>query len=425
MLWLGAAPALAQDPAPPGERIDRVVAVAGDSVVLESDIELALLQMSAQSGRPLPEDPDALEQLRRQAVQQEVEQLLLVQAARRDSIVVGDDEVQSRVDQYMQQQRRSFGGEQAFNQALRGSGMTLEGYRAMLSEQIRSNAVIEMYLSQVQRTRSPPPVTEDEIREYFESRKAELGERPATIAFSQVVVAPRPADSTRTAARARAEYLLAQLRGGAEFADVARRHSDDPGSSDRGGDLGWFRPAEMVPAFADAVRALRPGQLSGIVESRHGFHIIRLERVRAGERQARHILVRPAITDADRERARALADSLATRARAGEPMDSLIDRYGDPTEQSRVDPIPRDQLPPTYTNALMDAGPDDVVGPIELPGADGSAKWAIVKISELTEAGEYSLDDLRDQIRRTLERQLLIDEIIAELRERTYVDIRL
>lgn len=425
MLLLGAAPVLAQDPAPPGERIDRVVAVVGDSAVLQSDIELALVQLAAQSGRPLPEDPNALEQLRREALQQQIEELLLIQAADQDSVVVGDSEVETRVEQYVQQQRQAFGSEQAFTNALRGSGMTVEGYREMLSQQIRTNAVIERYLAQAQRMRTPPPVTEDEIREYFEARRGELDDRPTTIRFSQVVVAPQPSDSARAEARSLARDILVRLRDGAEFDRLARQYSDDPGSRDRGGDLGWFRPAQMVPAFADAVRALRPGQTSGIVESRLGLHIIRLDRIRAAERRARHILIQPEITDADRQRARALADSLIERARAGEPMDTLIERYGDPAEQGTIGPTPRDQLPQPYANALSDVQGGDVVGPVELTGGDGPTKWAVIRVSELTESGEYTLDDVRSQIRQTLERQKLIEELIGELRGRTHIDIRL
>src|SRR5690606_7857965 len=143
--------------------------------------------------------------------------------------------------------------------------------------------------------RRPPPVTEDEVRAYFEAQKEMLGRRPASLTFEQVVVAPRPSDSARTAARERALEILRELREGADFAALARRHSNDPGTREQGGDLGWFRRGDMVPQFDSAAFALRPGELSGVVESAFGFHIIRVDRVRGAERQARHILIRPAL----------------------------------------------------------------------------------------------------------------------------------
>lgn len=425
MTWAGSAPALAQDPAPPGEPLDRVVAVVGDSAILQSDIELALVQMAAQSGRELPEDPTVLERLRQQALQQEIEQLLLIQAADQDSVVVADAEIEARVDEYMGQQRRSFGSETAFHQAIRSSGTTVEGFRETIEQEIRANAIIQRYMARVQQRRSAPPVTEEEIRRFFDEQRDQLGERPATIAFSQVVVAPKPADSAHQAALDLARDLLSQLRDGADFGRLARQYSDDPGSSNQGGDLGWFRPERMVPAFADAVRSLRPGQTSGVVESTFGFHIIRLEKVRSAERQARHILIQPEITDADRQRAHALADSLVAAAQAGAPMDSLMEAHGDPTEQASVGPAQRDALPAPYGTALAGAGEGDVIGPVELSDGQGGSKWAVVRVTDVTEAGEYTLDDVRGRIRDNLQQQKLIDELLEELREKMYVDIRI
>lgn len=420
-----AAPVVAQQPStPPEALIDRVIAVVGDSVVLSSQVDEQLLRLAA-SGQQLPQDSDALNQLRRQMLEPLVNQLLLVQAAERDSVTVASDAVQAQVDVELQRRRRAVGGAAAFQAALRESGLTESQFRRILTEDLHQTMLIQQYLQKVQQERRPPPVTVEEMRAFFQARQSEMGERPATIAFRQVIVAPEPTDSARAAARARADSLLTLLQNGADFAELARRNSDDPGSAERGGELGWFRPGQMVPEFEMAAYTLRPGQLSGVVETSFGFHIIKLEKVKGPERQARHILITPAIPPFAEDTARARAEEVARLAREGVSMDTLRARFGAEEEEYRVGPALRDQLPDPYSAELADASEGDVVGPFPVEGR-GQTRFAVVKVTEIRDAGEYSLEDdqVRTQIRQQLERQKLLDELISELRQRTYVDIR-
>lgn len=419
-------PAVAQAPADTGrappELVDGIVAVVGDSVVLRSEVDEQLLEL-ARSGQPLPEDPSALDGLRRQILQGLVEELVLLHAAARDSIEVPQQQVDELVEQDMARRERAFGGRRQLEQALQQQRLTVAEYRGLLADRFRRREMIQTYLAQ-QRSRPTPPVTEDEVRAYFEEQRQRFGERPATIGFKQVVVTPEPADSARAAARAEIEDIQRQLREGEEFETLARRHSDDASNREQGGDLGWFRQGRMVEAFDRTVFALRPGQVSGIVETPFGFHLIKLERVRGAERQARHILVQPAMTDEDIGRAELTAQLVVEELRDGTPVDSLIEAYGDPTEQAEVSGFRRDQLPPPYDQVLADAGEGDVIGPIRLE-AGGAPKFAVVRVEQVAGAGEVSFDDVRVPLRRELQQQKMVEELVAELRRRTYVDIRI
>jgi peptidyl-prolyl cis-trans isomerase SurA len=427
-LGLSASAAIAQEPAPTREIVDRVIAVVGDSAILKTDLDEEVFRILSSSGqRQLPEDAAAREQLYREALDSRVNELLLLLAAKRDSIVVGDDEVQRQVDQQIAQQRRAFGSELAFEQALRAQGLTLAGYRSEMVRQVRIQGMIEGYLGQVRRERRPPPLTDAKVKKYFDEQKDGLGERPATIDLQLVIIAPRAGDSARTAARTQAEELLERIRGGEDFAQLAKRFSQDPGSKELGGDLGWFRENQMVKEFSNVAFSLPPGAVSGVVETSFGFHIIKVEKTKGAERQARHILIVPNLDQIDQERTRATAEEVLEKLRAGAPIDSLVTTYGDPSdsEQGKVGPFPKERLPAPFDEVLADAATGDLVGPFALPGPRGD-RWAVVKVTKVTEQGPYRWEDpvVRTQFRQQLEQQLLMDELVRELKERTFVELR-
>lgn len=404
--------------------VDRVAAVVGDSAILVSQVEEQIARRRA-VGEAVPTDRQALERLRRQELQSLINELVMIQAAQRDSIVVAPSDVQAQVEATLAQQERSFGGRAAFEAALQSEGMTLEEYRATVAQGVRRAGIRQQFEASLQRDRRPPSVTNAEIRAFFEARRDEIGSRPATIEFVQIVVTPEPADSAREAALAEAQAALEDLRGGGDFATVARRYSDDPGTRERGGDLGWFRRGRMVPEFERAAFAMRPGQTSGVVETPFGFHIIKVDRVKGPERLVRHILIRPTLTEEDRAQTRVRAEEVASKLRAGAPVDSLIDAVHDPVEPPRVGPALQDSLPEPYRTELRGASSGEVVGPFRVPGAEDA--FAVVKVSDVTEAGEYSIEDeaMRMQIRQFLQREKLMREVLDELRDRTYIDIRL
>ncbi|MEX0911924.1 MAG: peptidylprolyl isomerase [Gemmatimonadota bacterium] len=402
------------------ELVDRVVAVVGDTTLLQSDVQAQLNQMQA-SGQ-LPDDPIAREQVAQEVMQARVDELILIEAARDAELSVPDDAVIQQVDQQLQEVQDRFGSAVAFETALAESGLTRSRYRQTLIEQGRDQQMSQEFLRMRLANRTRPLIDEDEIEAFFEERRESLGERPATVSFEQVVIAPKPSEEARAAAIATGEEVLQELAGGADFEVLARRFSNDEGTAEHGGDLGWFRPGRMVAEFEQVAFSLRPGQTSGLVETDFGFHIIRVERARGAERQARHILIRAEVTERDIQIARERADSVVQAVQEGASLTELAARYNDTDDMRTVSRTALDGLPPGYAGSLAEAAEGELVGPIELPDPRGN-RWAVIRLTERTSAGQYTLDDVRDLIRQNLQEQKMREQLLEELRQQIYVNV--
>jgi peptidyl-prolyl cis-trans isomerase SurA len=412
--------AVAQDPS---DLVDRIIAIVGDTAVLQSDLQEFVFRLQAQGVR-VPEDPRQLEEFLRQALDQKVNEVLFVIHAERAGITVTEAELNEIVDDRLAQVSRQFSSQLEFEQVLAREGVTAAEYRIRVSEQVRAEMLANRYLQTQVSGMQPVPVSEDEILAQFEAQKQALGTKPATVTLKQVVINAESSGDARLLAKEEVARALSRANAGEDFARLAREYSDDPGTRDRGGELGWVGKGELVKEFEDALYAMDVGDVSGIVETPFGFHIIKLERIRGDERSARHILIRPEMTDQDTAAAHQLAEEVAGMLEAGAEIDSLIARYGDPNELSSLTNYAQDRLPPEYQQALEGAQVGDVVGPLQLSIPGLPSKWIVAKLSAVEAGGEWALDDVRESIRQQIQQERMLRRVVDDLRESTYIEIR-
>lgn len=423
---IAAAPLVAQQPAARSDLVGHIVAIVGDSAVLNFDIQEGILAREAVLRRPIPPGSPEYEQAAREILDMRISDLLIIQAAVRDTTIkVLEDQIERRVQQKIEEDQRQTGGPAGLEQALRESGLTLVSYRERLSAQYRKQALMEQYIGRSLRDRRPPPVTERELREIYDEMSDQFGERPATVTFQQVLVRTEPSEAALAEARARADSIFARIRAGENFEQLARLHSDDP-SRENGGDLGWSRRSEWVREFSNVAFSLRPGQVSFPVRTQFGYHLIKAERSRGAEMHLRHILFRPALTDDDAFRARARADTVAERLRAGADAATLAREFGDPDAPVRVGPSEHAPIQQRFGIDPAETTPGQVLGPVAVGDDDVASEFLVLRILEVEEARPWSVDDpvLRERLLQEYQNQKLTMEIVEDLRRSTYVEIR-
>jgi peptidyl-prolyl cis-trans isomerase C len=182
----------------------------------------------------------------------------------------------AQVDEQIAAIRAQFKSEEEFDQMLVQRGFDRDRLRREVAQSLTVNRwVSESVVPGIQ-------VTEDEARRFFTDNSAQMVE-PERVKVRHVLiaVAPEATPEQKTAARTEAEQVRARIAGGADFATVAKESSDDAGSKEQGGELGWLARGRSVPAFERAAFELEPGKLSQPVETRFGFHVLEVEEKRA------------------------------------------------------------------------------------------------------------------------------------------------
>jgi peptidyl-prolyl cis-trans isomerase SurA len=409
--------------------LDRVVAVVGDQVILCSDLLVELNRERSETREPLPSDPDSLLALEQEILGKIVDAEVLVQKATADKVEVDDLDVNRQVDEFVQRVRKNFKTDREMSDALAQSGFgSVEEWRKEQLRSFRRNELQRGLIEKLRKDGKMPTinVTEAEVNEAFEREKDRLPKRPPSVGFRQIVVRPFPSDSSLRAARAKIDSLYAEIERTKDFESVAKRESQDPGSKEIGGDLGWNRRGTMVPEFDYVMFQLRPGLVSTPVLTRYGFHLIRVDRVQPAEVKARHILIMPTVDSSRVEEARVRADSVLTAWKGGANFDTLASRFSDePTHVRTMPETRREDMLPEYKTAIEGKKVGDFVGPFSIGNTGVGTEWVIMQLTLVRDGGDVSLSDIKDRVRDQLAQEKAQRRAIDTIKKGTYVAVRL
>lgn len=304
--------------------IDKVVATVGGEIVLLSEVQ-EQVSYARQQQPNLPDDYPCA------ALQNIIISKLLVNQAKLDSIEVKDEEVETQLNARVDRLMTYFNqDEKALEEYY---GQSINDMKNQLREDMRSQLLAERMQAQVT---GKATVTPSEVQVFFNNiPKDSLPYFNSEVEIKELVYKPVVNATEKQRAKTTATDLLKRVMDGENFADLARKFSDDPGSGSQGGDLGWQKRGTFVPEFEAACYNLEKNQISDIIETEFGFHIIQLLERRGNLVHTRHILVKPEITDADLDLAKIHLDSVRNMIiKDSMPFGIAVKAYGDKNTQS-------------------------------------------------------------------------------------------
>ncbi|HEY7496332.1 MAG TPA: peptidylprolyl isomerase [Candidatus Tectomicrobia bacterium] len=260
---------------PPGwgeaaELLDGIAAVVNNEIITISEVQEAMAHETEQlqqryGGQSLPQQvPERFGQ----TLQGLIDIRLQLERAQKLNLQVSNEDVTFHIEALKKQNQIT---DEQLGQMLQSRGLTLETYQQQIREGLLITKVVNVEV------RSRLIVLDTELQESYQKRRQRYSVPGAlTVSHILFLVSPDAPEAEVELARQKATAVLQQLRQGGDFAALARQYSDGP-SAERDGLLGTFQPGELLPGFEEAVMALQPGQISDIVRTRVGLHIIRLD----------------------------------------------------------------------------------------------------------------------------------------------------
>ena len=329
---LAAAPLAAQ-------RLDGIAAVVNDEVVLQSDVEEQLMSFLAQSHiRP---DSVLADTLRKQILEQLIDDKLVVAEARHQGITVSDAEIRRQVDLAIDQKKQELGGEKAYQDQLIQENLTDAKVREKFRNDLEKQIIGKRLLDKMFPKKSVPSA---EAVAYFKAHPDKFPKKAAELRLAVIQIPPLPDSVSEAKGKSAAVAARKRILAGEKFAKVAADVSDDPGSARSGGDLGFFTRGTMEPGLENAAFNTKLNTISDPIRTPYGYHIVEpLERDTVKtmahtdslgpdgkpllEAHARHILIRVPLSDDDIDRAKKIAEKVHAEAVKGTPFGTLVKKY--------------------------------------------------------------------------------------------------
>lgn len=375
--------------------VNKIAAVVGDNIILQSDIEREYANYILQ-GNPQNEE------VKCGVLQQMLTQKLLSQQAVIDSVTVTDDEVTNEVDRRMRAFIQRAGGQERLEQFLNRSVLQ---YKDEIRPDVKEQLVANRMHSKITENIGITPL---EVKRFFESiPKDSLPEYPTEVEVGEIVVYPKLTKAEKEQFRDKAEALRLRIKGGEDFATLARLYSQDPGSAPEGGDLGFFDRTAMVKEFTALAFKLKANELSPVFETDFGFHFLQVMERRGEQVRARHILIKMDAPQASLVRTKVAIDSIYQNVVDKKlPFSTAASMYSDNNDtkynggmmlnaenvSSRTTFIPTDKLDPSVFFAIDTMQVGTYSQPYEFTARDGKKGYRFVYLKSKTDPHRANLD---------------------------------
>ncbi len=405
--------------------IDKVVAVIGNSAILKSDIIEQKRMLDAQ-GVDLGPKPECV------LLDDIMFQKLLYNQAVIDSIEVHDAQVEQEIERRLRFFIQQIGSRERLEEYY---GKSLDELRDEFRDPIREQLISRMMESQITRNVT---VTPSEVRAFFESLSDdEIPMVESEMAMSKILIEPVIQDHEMQAIRDRLEGFRQRILAGESFNTLAILYSDDAGSARRGGELGFYGRGDLHPEFEAVAFSLRPGEVSEIVETRSGFHIIQLIERRGEQINVRHLLLQPKASPEVEAETRNKLDSLRRVIMRGDlSFEEAARKYSDhPNRRSggvMVNPYTgttrfrSDEIEPNLFFAIDRLEVGEISRPIQTMTDDGKLAFKIVRLRDRIEPHRANLQQDYDFIQKLAQQEKKEEVILRWVKRRlenTYVHV--
>lgn len=401
---------------------DRVIAVIGNDIITESDFQYQV-QLYARQNQLTEINPYIAQQI----FQSMLTNKIILAKAEQDSVFVTEDEVLRELDQRLKGMIAQVGSEERLVEVY---GMSLPKLKLLLKDELQKSIKIDRMKRK--KFQGGIKVSDKEVKEFYNVYKDSLPDQNDEYELAHIILSRKVSEAEKTAAKNIALELLDSVKQGLDFSELARKYSGDSMSAIQGGDLGYAKKGTFVKEFEEAVYSLKPGEVSDIVETEFGYHIIKLNEKQGDKIRSQHILIKfPKLESSDFETI-AFLKELKSRINDGQiTFDSAAKEYSEDMNTKLkggyIGLIPAEQLDSNTIEILNALSPGQISDPVRI-GSTEQYGYELFKLIRINPSHKLSLETDYEKIKNyavSFKESKEMEEWILDMKETIYVDIRM
>jgi len=402
----------------PAEVLDRIIAKVGRDIILESELETRKQQLKA--AEMLTDEIQEIDILNEM-----IESKLILQKARSEQYEVDELDINNLAQEQINRISQDFKDYAEFEKILMNEmGLTVPELKEFYIEMITEQRLKDQIISSEIKTKVH--ITEAEIEEYFNEHQSEIPLKPAHDQIGMIMREIKVSKDTREKALKEMNSIKDRLDEGEDFSSILN-HLSDFGENISGGDLGFFGKGKMIKSFEEAAFSLRPGEVSEIVETMFGFHIIKMEERRDDEIRVTHILKEVEITEEDILRTKELMDIILEKLRTGEDFHNITREYSEDDSSAAQGGVIGEYIPQEYPELFKDHLNKLDYGEYSNIIREGNNYYILKKIKKIAEQ-PYTYEEIYDRLRKIVISQKevnIYENWIQDLINESYIEIYL
>lgn len=402
--------------------LDKIVAVVEDDIILSSELTQFSYNMAFQLGIDPRKESDKFVQLQSQTLENLINQKILLAKAEEDTVVVDERQVDNVLEEQVSAMIQRIGSEADLEKQM---GMPINKIKRNFRDDVRNNLRVEMLRNtKYQQIK----ITRREVEEFYHTMKDSLPDLKETVDISHILLTVKAGSASEDKALIRIKELQERVKAGEDFEELCRQNSEDPGSKDRGGELGLIQRGDFVPEFEEVAFLLEPGEFSDVVKTRFGYHLIQCIERKGDKINVRHLLLllQPTAEDekVTKDKIQAIREELN---QPGADFAALAKKYSDDeTTKDQGGHLGMFEVDNLQEKEFLNAIESLEVGEISQPFKTNFG-WHILKLNSRQEARKISIDKDWDRIEAwalNIKRQREFQKWIEELRQNVYVEIK-
>ena len=310
--------------------IDGVAAIVGENIILKSDVSQVVGITALQMGLDASKDKASLEKLQANVLGSLIDQKVILEMAKLDSIEVAEKDIESALEQQIETFILRAGTEQMAETML---GQSLNDFRREYWYDMRDRLITEQYQQQLIMSVN---INRENVVDFFSNYRDSLPVFPIKMKISHLLVKIKPSENNRLDAEKKINAIRDRIIAGESFSDLAELYSADPGSKNNGGSLGYIRRNQMVKDFETVAFTQKTNTLSEPVETSFGFHILETTEKSGEKIKVRHILISPEITEGDETNTYNYAMTLRDSSKSLRSFKKLVTKYSDDEPTKKI-----------------------------------------------------------------------------------------